>query len=455
MKEISRLRRKFIIYNMLIVTAVIGITFTALVFVLQRRGDEEGRLILERAVAQPEERLIFDAVPQVRLPYFSVLVTESGEVVMRESAYNSFPDAGYLERLALLGMAAEADNGVMDGYQLRYLRVEQPAGHLLVFADTSYEDTVHSALLRYGGLAGAPIGLVFLGLSFLFSHWVVRPIARPPRLQKQFVADASHELKTPLTVITANAELLQERCTDLPEEAGRWIAHIDQECRDMRALVESLLLLAKGDIRSRKREEWERVSLSDLVTEKLLVFEPLFYQEGKELHYEVTEQIFVKGNAPQLGQLVKVLLDNAVKYASGAQNGAEQDGEASLPVQSDLPAQSGRLARAGGIRGEAGKGGGRVEVRLEPYGRSRARLWVNSEGEPIPKEKRTLIFQRFYRDERARSSRTGYGLGLAIAGEIAANHRAAIGVEYRDGMNCFSVTLRTCRTEKRTPCGKG
>ena len=102
MKEISRLRRKFIIYNMLIVTAVIGITFTALILVLRSRGDEEGRLILERAVEQPGERLIFDAVPQVRLPYFSVLVTENGEVIMRESAYNSFPGMGYLEQLAFL-----------------------------------------------------------------------------------------------------------------------------------------------------------------------------------------------------------------------------------------------------------------------------------------------------------------------------------------------------------------
>ena len=387
MKEISRLRRKFIIYNMLIVTAVIGITFTALILVLRSRGDEEGRLILERAVEQPGERLIFDAVPQVRLPYFSVLVTENGEVIMRESAYNSFPGMGYLEQLAFLGMAAKADNGILDGYQLRYLRVEQPSGHLLVFADTSYGDTVLDAVLRYGGLACAVIWLLFLGLSFLFSHWVVRPIAQSLRLQKQFVADASHELKTPLTVITANAELLQERCAGLPEEADRWLEHINQECRDMRALVESLLLLAKGDTWTKRKESWETFSFSDVLTEKLLVFEPL--------------------------------LDNAVKYASGTADEAGEAGE----------------DRAGSA--------GRVEVRLEPAGRGRAKLWVNSEGEPIPKEKRTLIFQRFYRDEKVRASRTGYGLGLAIASEVAAKHHAAIGVEYRDGMNCFYVNLRT------------
>lgn len=434
MKEIRRLRRKFIIYNMLIVTAVIGITFAALVLVLQSRGDEEGRMILERAVEQPGERLIFDAVPQVRLPYFSVLVTENGEVIMREGAYNSFPGTAYLEQLAILGMAAEADDGILDGYQLRYLRVEQPSGHLLVFADTSYGDTVRNALLRYGGLTCAAIWLVFLGLSFLFSHWAVRPIARSMRLQKQFVADASHELKTPLTVITANAELLQERCAGLPGEAERWLSNINQECRDMRALVESLLLLAKGDTWTKRKESWKVFSFSELVTEKLLIFEPLIFQEGKELRYEVADDVMVKGDAAQLGQLVKVLLDNAVKYAE------------SIPVKTGAAGTGQTGAGAAGTDRAREDGAGvsaHVEVRLETAGHGRARLWVNSEGEPIPKEKRTLIFQRFYRDEKVRASRAGYGLGLAIAGEIAANHHAAIGVEYRDGMNCFYVNLHT------------
>ena len=195
MKEISRLRRKFIIYNMLIVTAVIGITFAALVFVLKGRGNEESRLILERALEQADQTLLPDAPPQARLPYFSILVTEKGDVVMREGGYNFLPGAYDLERLALLGMAAEADDGMLDGYPFRYLRVEQPSGHLLAFADTSYGDSVRSGLILYGGLACAAIWIVFFGLSFLFSRLAVRPLARSLQLQKQFVADGSLERK--------------------------------------------------------------------------------------------------------------------------------------------------------------------------------------------------------------------------------------------------------------------
>ena len=219
--------------------------------------------------------------------------------------------------------------------------------------------------------------------------------------RQEFVSNVSHELKTPLTVITANTELLQEQYTGISTEADKWLEHILQECREMRFLVESLLLLAKNDALTPKKGTFHLFSLSDLVMEKVLTFEPVFYQEEKQLEYQLDEEVQMLGDPDQVGQLVKALLDNAVKY--------------SLPK-------------------------GKNVVRLETAGRKRAKLWVNSQGEPIPEDKRTLIFRRFYRDDSARSSTSGYGLGLAIAAETARSHRARIGVEYKDGMNCFYVT---------------
>lgn len=174
----------------------------------------------------------------------------------------------------------------------------------------------------------------------------------------------------------------------------------------MKKLVESLLLLAKGDACAEGKRARERLDLSGLVTEKALVFDPLFFQEGKQLETRVEEGIFVMGEGGQLAQLIQALLDNAVKY------GAE---------------------------------GGLTEVRLERCGKKAARIWVNSQGPEIPKEKRALLFQRFYRGDPARETDGSFGLGLAIAGEAARRHGGKMGVEYKDGMNCFYAVLPLAR----------
>lgn len=409
MKEISRLRLKFICYNMLIVTAVIGITFCAAAFIMEKRVGAQGRQALAKVVSQEEHPLIFTTISPAQIPYFSVIVGEDGMVTPWEGGYESFPGQDFLEQMAWLSMAGEEDMGILEGYHLRYLRVSRPTGYMIAFADTSYEDSLRSGVMKYGGLACAGIWLGFLVLSYFFSRWAVKPVEESIRMQKQFVADASHELKTPLTVITANTELLSEQYTGISAEADKWLEHIMQECREMRSLVESLLMLAKNDALTQKKGTFSVFSLSDLVMEKVLTFEPVFYQEEKQLEYQLDEEVQMLGDPEQMGQLIKALLDNAVKY--------------SLPK-------------------------GKTVVKLETAGRRWIRLWVNSQGEAIPEDKRSLIFRRFYRGDSARSSCSGYGLGLAIAAETAGKHRGRIGMEYRDGMNCFYVRL-----PRNTGCG--
>ena len=410
MKEISRLRLKFICYNMLIVTAVIGITFCAAAFIMEKRVGAQGRQALAKVVSQEEHPLIFTTISPAQIPYFSVIVGEDGMVTPWEGGYESFPGQDFLEQMAWLSMAGEEDMGILEGYHLRYLRVSRPTGYMIAFADTSYEDSLRSGVMKYGGLACAGIWLGFLVLSYFFSRWAVKPVEESIRMQKQFVADASHELKTPLTVITANTELLSEQYTGISAEADKWLEHIMQECREMRSLVESLLMLAKNDALTQKKGTFSVCSLSDLVMEKVLTFEPVFYQEEKQLEYQLDEEVQMLGDPEQMGQLIKALLDNAVKY--------------SLPK-------------------------GKTVVKLETAGRRRIRLWVNSQGEAIPEDKRSLIFRRFYRGDSARSSCSGYGLGLAIAAETAGKHRGRIGMEYRDGMNCFYVRLNCHKSCKR------
>ena len=196
MKEISRLRMKFICYNMLIVTAVIGITFCAVAFVMEKRVSAQGRLALAKVVSQEEHPLIFTTRSPAQTPYFSVMVGEDGMVTPWEGGYEAFPGQEFLEEMAFLGMAGEEDMGLLEGYHLRYLRVSRPTGYMIAFADTSYEDALRNGVMQYGGLACAGIWIGFLVLSYFFSRWAVKPVEESIRMQKQFVADASHELKT-------------------------------------------------------------------------------------------------------------------------------------------------------------------------------------------------------------------------------------------------------------------
>lgn len=404
MKEIDRLRWKFMFYNMLIVTAVIGITFGAAALLVRRHGYQEiDEVLAQAAGTQNTGTLVFEFSSPVRVPYFSVLVQQDGSVMLQEGIYNSYPEQEFLEQVALLGMGLDGEEGALEGYGLRYLRVSHPAGCLIAFADTSYEEAVIREMVTNGGVICCGIWLGFLVLSWFFARWAVRPVEEAMQQQKQFVADASHELKTPLTIITANAELLEDRCRGLAPEVDKWLANVSQECVQMRRLVESLLMLARSDLTKTGRSDWKKLNFTDLIMEEILTFEPVFFQAGKTLEEELGESIWVTGSQEQLKQTIKILLDNAVKYS--------------------------------------GEGAG-TQVRLESCGKNKVCLWVVSEGNVIPKDQRKAIFCRFYRGDASRSSQDSYGLGLAIAKAIVKSHGGTIGVEADGERNRFYVRLR-------------
>ena len=167
MREIGRLRLKFIIYNMLVVTAVIGITFCAVTSVVKHRVNDQGSLALSRVVSGEEQSLIFAAMPPVRMPYFTVLVGEDGVVSLKEG-YGAYWEPEFLEQMAVLGMNGEEDMGILDAYHLRYLRISQPAGYMIAFADTTYEDSLRNGIMKYGGMACVAVWLGFFALSYFF-----------------------------------------------------------------------------------------------------------------------------------------------------------------------------------------------------------------------------------------------------------------------------------------------
>ena len=409
MKEIVRLKIKFLFYNMAIVTAVIGVTFFAAAAVVKSRSYQETDQILSQIAEGAGSRIIFDGASQVRVPHFSVIVTADGAMLLQEGNYNSFPDQAFLDEVILLGMDGRGETGFLPEYSLKYFREARPEGVFLAFADTSYSETMMESVWQYGAAACVGIWLLFFVLSWFFAGWAVRPLEKAMTAQKEFVANASHELKTPLTILAANTELLSGHISGRDEESDKWLENMKQECQEMRKLVESLLTLARSDAGTGKKKAFSRFDFGELLMEELLTFEPVFYQAGRMLSYEDLEEsreFFVNGNREELKQLLQVLLDNAVRYSN--------------------PQSA-------------------TTVSMEETGRGGFCLQVKSHGTPIPKEQREAVFERFYRGDTSRASGFGCGLGLSIAKEIAREHKAVLGLTCENGANCFYLKMRTAR----------
>lgn len=395
---LRRLRLKFVVINMTIVTAMLCVIF-GLVYHSTRVDLEQENLAMMRAVAsfpaldrpgRPDE-----LPEEVRLPYFILQIGEDGAVSAFGGGYYDLSDAGFLQELADQVLEAGSDTGVLEDYNLRFCRTDSPMGPRLVFSDISSERATLDSLVRTCLLIGALSFAAFLGLSLLLARWAVRPVERAWAQQRQFVADASHELKTPLAVITTNAELLQSG------EEGSPAGYILSTARQMRALVEGLLELARAD-GGASEAPMERVDWSALVEEAVLPFEPVFFERELTLTARVQPGLTVWGRQDQLRQVVDVLLDNARKYA---------------------------------LRPSA------VYLHLERTGHGRCLLTVDNRAEDLSPEELENIFKRFYRTDRARSRDGSFGLGLAIARQIVAGCRGRIWAESREGRVRFFVEL--------------
>ena len=386
---IRSLRLKFIAVTMAIVTVFLAVI---LVFVVRSTADNlrsESIAALDRAA----EELPDPGRPgQTVLPCFVVRLSARGQSIQTSGSFD-LSDQEMLSDIVAQAAAAEEEIGELEEYSLRYLRRENPLGMTLVFGDISAEkSTLRSLTLTCGGIGIVSL-LVFWGVSVLLSKWVTKPVEQAWEEQRRFVADASHELKTPLTVILTNAELLDA------ENTSQYSRSILTMGSRMRTLIESLLELARLDNGAAKAV-FEEVDLSELTEEELLPFEPMYFEHGLTLESHIDADIRLQGSPSHLRQLLTILLDNAMKYSPQ---------------------------------------GSTVRLRLTSQG-SNALLTLVNPGESMTREECQAIFRRFYRVDNARTS-GGYGLGLPIAQSIAADHGGKIWAESRDGTITFSVSL--------------
>lgn len=350
-----------------------------------------------------------DQKAALALPGIVVALSEDGadaEVIFSRNMDTS--DATVQKLVSAVLSAAESE-GTLAEYDLSYSMRQTPEGTKIAFVDRSYETSNIRSLLLWSLLGFVAAWLAFLFLVWRLSSWVFRPVEEAWSQQRQFIADASHELKTPLTVILANLRILGNHREDTIANQMRWIESSDQEALRMKKLVSDMLLLARNDADETQPLATEPVLFSDIVLGAILSFESVALDNSLRIHDEITPDIVVSGDKAQLEELVGILLDNACKYAAPESV---------------------------------------ISVRLTRQERS-VHLAVHNKGDAFDDDAIAHLFERFYRLDQSRTRQTGgYGLGLAIADSICQRHQGHISAANEDEGVTFHVTLPIAQRER-------
>ena len=305
---------------------------------------------------------------------------------------------------------AGADEGFGSLSDLGLFYVKRQAGGVmyLAFADMGSASGWRSLAATLAVVEIAALAVFFV-ISLFFSRWALRPVARAWTQQRRFVADASHDLKTPLTVILANTSIALEHPERSVASQSQWLESTQHEAEAMQSLVGDLLALAKMDEEKAAaqsgaaRPAFEEVDLSDVIEGEVLQFESVAFERGVKLESQVEPGIERRGNEQRLRRLAGTLIDNACKYVDD---------------------------------------GGAVNVSLSRAGKQ-AKLEVRNTGAPISPEDLPHVFDRFYRADKARTGGAGgHGLGLAIARAIAEEHGGTLTVSSTQAEGtAFTATL--------------
>lgn len=238
--------------------------------------------------------------------------------------------------------------------------------------------------------------IVFTIISYYLSRWMIKPSEKAIKNQKIFVANISHDLKTPITIIKANADLIENEVKN-----KKSIKYIKQETEKLNHLVNEMLTLTRID-NTISKENFKSFNFGDSLFDVVLPFESIAYEKGISFNINIDEVTDYFGDESNIQKLAEILIDNAMSYTA-----------------------------KGGI------------VDVDAYENSKiVTLSVTNTGEPISDEKKVEIFDRFYRESKSRES-TGnhYGLGLSIASTIVKKHNGKISIESKNGKNTFTVTL--------------
>lgn len=407
---IHKLKKKFILVTMSFVVLILVTVFGILCYSSYHRMQMETSNALQHALMENASdfkvpKFEFGEKKGEKDPgsshtSFTVFTNLSGDI-QEIRAVGIEIDQESLQEIIDKLLKEDKQKGSVSEQHLVYLMKAGSNGYTIAFVDVSTSQNAMWNLIITSFAVGGGALIAFFIMSVLLSNWALKPVETAWNQQKQFVADASHELKTPLTVILADTDIMLSHPQDSIAQQKKWIDSIAQEAQRMKKLVENLLFLAKSDANTQPIQ-FCRVNLSDVAWSCLLPFESIAYEQGIHLHSEIENDLHVSGDESQLKQLMMIFLDNACKYT---------------------PAK------------------GRISVTLKKNG-DKIHCTIHNTGSYIDKEDIEHIFERFYRCDKARVHQGGYGLGLSIAKSIIDHHHGQIQVfsTIEDGTS-FRITL--------------
>lgn len=405
---IKRLRQKFIGIAMLSMFVVLAIIIGAINIMnyqnIVRDADAILTLLSDNGgyfpkIKHPEEKKPFpykDMSPETpyETRFFTVSLNSEGTALSVNTGSIAAIETGDAIMMAQEIYQTGRDRGFVNDY--RYMRMDTDSGAMIIFIDC------HKTLNNFGGfllssLLVSAIALlsVFL-LVFIFSKIVFKPVAESDRKQKQFITDAGHEIKTPLTIIDANTEVLE-----MMGGENEWTQSIRNQVKRLSALTTDLIALSRLDEGGQQLQKID-FPLSDAVAETAESFRTLATTREKNLNIQVTKDLSYCGDEKSIRQLVAILLDNAMKYSDDH---------------------------------------GHIRLTLKRHGRGFS-LAVFNTAQAIDQEHLGQLFERFYRSDSSRNSAGGgYGIGLSIARAIVTAHKGKISARSDDGKSLTIIVL--------------
>lgn len=410
---IKTLQRKFVITAMIAISVLMLLMLGAInivnIVIVDREMDQTLAMISKNESGYGNKADNFEQTPPplpfdrpkndhdtlMSSTYFVVFLNQSGDVVASDLSRTTAVTADDAEELALQVNDGSSKVGKIGKYRYQIQDNLSDNSRIIVFLDASEEIFSYLRVLLVSILIGLICWFLMLVLVLVLAKKAIRPIAENIEKQRQFVTNAGHEIKTPLAIILSNTDAME-----LYNGASKWSKNIREQITRLNGLMKNLLMLARMD-EGMVEQTISDFSLSEMLNESVDYFVPAIELKKIALSLDIQTDILLSGNQEQIAQVISILLDNAVKYTDE---------------------------------------GGNIKVTLHKN-QKRIKLQIANSCLKIPDAAPDKLFDRFYRDNQARTQKSGgYGIGLSVAESMVKNNKGHISAEYQnDNQVVFTI----------------